>query len=54
MTSLNFFVIQVQSGELSACYEAVAAEYPAIIERYPLHLKPTQARERDSTDDEKR
>lgn len=31
---------QVRAGELSLCYEAVAAVYPAIIARYPLNLPP--------------
>lgn len=31
---------QVRAGELSLCYEAVAAEYPAIMARYPLYLPP--------------
>ena len=31
---------QVRGGELSVCYEAVAAKYPEIVAQYPLPLSP--------------
>ena len=34
------YPLQVRGGELSVCYEAVAAKYPEIVAQYPLPLSP--------------